>query len=106
MIELIDVSKTVQSGRAPLTILHPTSLAIERGEFVAILGPSGSGKSTLLGLIGGLDTPTTGRIVVDGHDVVTMSENALTALRGRLIGIVFQSFHLVPSLTALENVAV
>ena len=106
MIELIDVSRTVTSGAGPLTILHPTSLRIERGHTVAITGPSGSGKSTLLGLIAGLDAPTTGRIVLDGTDITSMSEEALARLRGQKIGIVFQFFHLIPTLTALENVLV
>jgi putative ABC transport system ATP-binding protein len=106
MIELIDVSRTVTSGAAPLTILHPTTLRIERGRAVAITGPSGSGKSTLLGLIAGLDAPTTGRILLDGVDITVLSEEALARLRGEKVGIVFQFFHLIPTLTALENVLV
>ena len=106
MIKLEEVSKTVMSGREPLTILHRTDLSIRGGEIVAVLGPSGSGKSTLLGLIAGLDAPTTGRIVIRGADITSLGEDALAALRGRTIGIVFQSFHLIPSLTALENIAV
>ena len=89
-----------------LTILHQTDLTIEDGQFVAILGPSGSGKSTLLGLIAGLDSPTTGRIEIDGKDITAMNEDALALLRSQKIGFVFQSFHLVPSLTAYENVIV
>src|SRR5579871_3660930 len=106
MIELIDVSRTVTSGAGPLTILHPTSLTIAAGRSVAITGPSGSGKSTLLGLIAGLDAPTTGRIVIDGDDITALGEEPLARLRGRKIGIVFQFFHLIPSLTAFENVLV
>ncbi len=106
MIELFDVSRTVTSGAAPLTILHPTSLRIERGSAVAITGPSGSGKSTLLGLMAGLDAPTTGRILLDGVDITALGEDALARLRGERIGIVFQFFHLIPTLTALENVLV
>jgi putative ABC transport system ATP-binding protein len=106
MIELIDVSRTVTSGAGRLTILHPTTLRIERGRTVSITGPSGSGKSTLLGLIAGLDTPTTGRILVDGVDITAIGEEALARLRGEKIGIVFQFFHLIPTLTALENVLV
>jgi putative ABC transport system ATP-binding protein len=106
MIELIDVSRTVQSGAGSLTILHPTSLTIERGQVVAISGPSGSGKSTLLGLIAGLDAPTTGRIIVDEVPITDQSEERLARLRGEKIGIVFQFFHLLPSLTALENILV
>jgi len=106
MIHLNDVSKTVPSGAGPLTILHPLTLAIPAGGFVAITGPSGSGKSTLLGLIAGLDAPTTGRIVIDGSDITALDEDALARLRGAKIGFVFQFFHLIPSLTALENVLV
>jgi putative ABC transport system ATP-binding protein len=106
MIELTDVSRTVTSGAGPLTILHPTSLTIARGRTVAITGPSGSGKSTLLGLLAGLDTPTTGRVQIDGVNITALGEEALARLRGEKIGIVFQFFHLIPSLTALENVLV
>src|SRR5258705_8567688 len=106
MIELKDVSKTVMSGSEPLTILHPMSLQIPRGQFVAIAGPSGSGKSTLLGLIAGLDAPTSGAVLIDGVDITRLDEDALARLRGEKIGFVFQFFHLIPSLTAYENVAV
>jgi putative ABC transport system ATP-binding protein len=106
MIELENVSRTVPSGAGQLTILHPTSFFIERGQSVAITGPSGSGKSTLLGLIAGLDTPSTGRIVLDGTDITAIGEEALARLRGEKVGIVFQFFHLLPSLTAFENVLV
>src|SRR5262245_38401741 len=106
MIELREVSKTVMSGAEPLTILHPLSLQIARGHFVAIIGPSGSGKSTLLGLIAGLDAPTSGRVLIDGVDITALGEDALAKLRGEKIGFVFQFFHLIPSLTAYENVAV
>jgi putative ABC transport system ATP-binding protein len=100
------VSKTVDSGGHPLTILHPLDYSIASGEFVAIVGPSGSGKSTLLGLLAGLDAPTSGAIVIDGVDITQLGEDALAALRGQKIGFVFQFFHLVPSLTAIENVQV
>ena len=106
MIELLGVSKTVQSGSQPLTILHPLDYTIASGAFVAIVGPSGSGKSTLLGLLAGLDAPTTGRIVIDGTDITTLTEDRLARLRGEKIGFVFQFFHLVPSLTAFENILV
>jgi putative ABC transport system ATP-binding protein len=106
MIELREVSKTVMSGDEPLTILHPLTLQIPRGQFVAVVGPSGSGKSTLLGLIAGLDAPTTGSVVIDGVDITRLGEDDLARLRGEKIGFVFQFFHLIPSLTAYENVAV
>jgi len=106
MIELRDVSKTVQSGDHPLTILHSLDYSIASGEFVAVVGPSGSGKSTLLGLLAGLDAPSTGHILVDGIDITSLSEDGLAKLRGEKIGFVFQFFHLVPSLTAVENIAV
>ncbi len=106
MIELRGVSKTVQSGDHPLTILHPLDLTIASGQFMAIVGPSGSGKSTLLGLLAGLDAPTTGQILIDGVDITLLTEDGLAALRGEKIGFVFQFFHLVPSLTAFENVLV
>jgi putative ABC transport system ATP-binding protein len=106
MIELRDVSKTVRSGSEPLTILHPLSFTITRGQFVAVVGPSGSGKSTLLGLIAGLDAPTSGSVLIEGVDITRLDEDALARLRGEKIGFVFQFFHLIPSLTAYENVAV
>jgi putative ABC transport system ATP-binding protein len=106
MIELREVSKTVMSGSEPLTILHPLSLQIERGRFLAIVGPSGSGKSTLLGLLAGLDAPTSGSVSIDGVDITKLDEDRLAKLRGEKIGFVFQFFHLIPSLTALENVSV
>ncbi|HST53599.1 MAG TPA: ABC transporter ATP-binding protein [Pyrinomonadaceae bacterium] len=104
MIELYRVSKVVQSGAEKLTILRELDLTIPDGQFVAIVGPSGSGKSTLLGLVAGLDAPTAGEIRVGGDEITRMGEDALATLRGRKIGFVFQSFHLIPSMTALENV--
>jgi putative ABC transport system ATP-binding protein len=106
MIQLREVSKTVKSGDQPLTILHPLTLDIAGGQFLAIVGPSGSGKSTLLGLIAGLDAPTSGAVLIDGVDITRLDEDALARLRGEKIGFVFQFFHLIPSLTAYENVAV
>jgi putative ABC transport system ATP-binding protein len=106
MIELRGVSKTVPSGDGQLTILHPMDLSVGSGEFLAVTGPSGSGKSTLLGLVAGLDAPTSGAVIIDGVDITTLDEDRLARLRGAKIGFVFQFFHLIPSLTALENVRV
>ena len=90
----------------PLTILHPIDLFVPAGQSLAITGPSGSGKSTLLGLIAGLDAPTSGTVLIDGTDITRLGEDALARLRGEKIGFVFQFFHLIPSLTARENVLV
>ncbi len=106
MIELRDVSKTVMSGAEPLTILHPLSLRVEQGQFLSITGPSCSGKSTLLGLIAGLDAPSSGDVLIDDVNITRLDEDGLARLRGEKIGFVFQFFHLIPSLTAYENVAV
>ena len=106
MIELREISKTVTSGDQQLTILHPLTLDIPPGQFMVIVGPSGSGKSTLLGLIAGLDAPTSGAVRIDGVDITRLDEDSLARLRGEKIGFVFQFFHLIPSLTAYENVAV
>jgi len=106
MIELRGVSKTVPSGAGSLTILHPLDLTIDGGRVVAITGPSGSGKSTLLGLLAGLDAPSSGNVILDGVDITALDEDSLARLRGTRIGFVFQFFHLLPSLTALENVLV
>jgi putative ABC transport system ATP-binding protein len=106
VIELRGVSRTVPSGSGTLTILHPTDLVIPDGQVLTIVGASGSGKSTLLGLIAGLDSPSSGGIVIDGVDITALGEDALAKLRGSRIGFVFQSFHLLPSLTAYENVLV
>jgi putative ABC transport system ATP-binding protein len=106
MIELRGVSKTVPSGAGTLTILHPIDLAIPAGRVVAITGASGSGKSTLLGLIAGLDAPSAGSVIIDGTDITALGEDDLARLRGTRIGFVFQFFHLLPSLTAFENVLV
>jgi putative ABC transport system ATP-binding protein len=106
MIELQQVAKTVQSGGRPLTILHPLDLVVPKAQFLAITGPSGSGKSTLLGLIAGLDAPTAGRILIGDRDITRLNEDDLARLRSATIGFVFQFFHLIPSLTAVENVMV
>ena len=106
MIQLRGVSKSVPSGGGTLTILHPLDLSIAAGRVAAITGPSGSGKSTLLGLVAGLDAPSSGHVIIDGIDITTLDEDGLARLRGRRIGFVFQFFHLLPSLTAFENVLV
>jgi putative ABC transport system ATP-binding protein len=106
MIELRGVSKRVPSGDGTLVILRPLDLIIPPGQVAAITGPSGSGKSTLLGLVAGLDAPSDGHVLIDNVDITTLDEDALAKLRGRRIGFVFQFFHLLPSLTALENVLV
>ena len=106
MIQLRGVSKTVLSGGQPLTILHPLDLDVATGQCLAIVGPSGSGKSTLLGLIAGLDAPSSGHITIAGTEITRLDEDALARLRGEKIGFVFQFFHLVPSLTAVENIQV
>lgn len=106
MILLQNLYKTVRSGTQDLTILNDVTIQIPDGQFVALTGASGSGKSTLLGLIAGLDSPTTGTITIDGDEVTAMSEDALSQLRSEKIGFVFQSFHLIPSLTAFENVLI
>ena len=106
MIELRNVSKTVISGTEPLTIVQPLDLRVASGQYLSIVGPSGSGKSTLLGLIAGLDMPTTGEVIIDGVEIAALGEDALARLRGEKIGFVFQFFHLMPSLTAFENVLV
>lgn len=106
MIELLKVSKTVPSGSEMLTILHSLDLIIPDGQFISVVGPSGSGKSTLLGLIAGLDAPTAGDIRIDGRSITRMNEDQLAKLRGDKVGFVFQSFHLIPSLTAYENIIV
>lgn len=93
----------MQSGDGTLRILHEISFTVEEGEVVAIVGASGSGKSTLLGLLAGLDLPSEGSVRLAGHDLAVLGEDDRAALRGRLLGFVFQSFHLLPALTALEN---
>jgi len=103
MIQLEQVSKQFQGSRG-VTALHDVSLRIERGEMVSIIGPSGSGKSTLLNLAGGLDSPTSGRVSVDGQTLGGLSDDELTRLRRDKIGFVFQFFNLLPTLTCLENV--
>jgi putative ABC transport system ATP-binding protein len=98
------IGKTVKSGAADLVILRDIDLAVTPGEALAVVGASGSGKSTLLALLAGLDTPSTGTVVLDGVDFFSLDEDRRAQLRGRLLGFVFQSFQLLPALTALENV--
>lgn len=103
-LEAIDVRKSLPLGRERVEILKGVNLSIAHGELVAIVGPSGSGKSTLLGVIAGLDTPTSGRVMVDGVDITNMGEAKLATVRNQKIGMVFQAFNLIPTLTAQENV--
>jgi putative ABC transport system ATP-binding protein len=98
------IGKTVKSGANDLVILREIDLAVTRGEAVAVVGASGSGKSTLLAILAGLDTPTSGGVELDGEDLFSLDEDRRAELRGRNVGFVFQSFQLLPSLTALENV--
>ena len=104
MIEVSNLTKSIDTGTHRVNILKGIDLKIPRGQFAAVMGPSGSGKSTLLGLLAGLDTPTSGRILLDGEDITFLNEDQMALLRGRKIGFVFQSYHLVPTLTAEENV--
>lgn len=106
LLEAVDVTKTyAREGAAPVEALRGLDLRLERGEFLALTGPSGCGKSTLLTVLSGLDLPTTGRVMFEGRDLTTTPEDDLAELRNRQIGFIFQAFHLVPSMTALENVA-
>jgi len=104
MIELRGLTKTAETGSHRVEILRGVSLTIARGEFVAVLGPSGSGKSTLLGLMAGLDEPTSGTVTLDGVEITGLEEDELARVRGRKVGFVFQSYQLIPTLTAEENV--
>jgi putative ABC transport system ATP-binding protein len=106
MIETLDLEQTYQSGGRPLTVLRQINLTIGPREFVAVMGPSGSGKTTLLGLLAGLDQPTRGTVRLDGADLGRLSEDARAQLRAEKVGFVFQTFQLMPTLTALENVLV
>ncbi|HZX33330.1 MAG TPA: ATP-binding cassette domain-containing protein [Rhodocyclaceae bacterium] len=104
LVEVVGLGKAVDNGAEPLTILQDISFSVMPGETVAIVGASGSGKSTLLGLLAGLDLPTSGEVRIEGVSLATLDEDARAVLRGRLLGFVFQSFQLLPSLNALENV--
>jgi putative ABC transport system ATP-binding protein len=105
MIEANHITKEVTTSEGVLRILDDINLTVIDGEAVAIIGPSGSGKSTLLGILAGLDTPSAGVVRVNGEDITAMTEEGRAAMRARYVGFVFQSFHLLPSLTALENVS-
>ncbi len=106
MLIVQDLTQSYRSGDSTLTVLHDVNFGIEDGEFVAVVGPSGSGKSTLLGLLAGLDRPSGGKVVLDGTDIASLSEDERARLRRERIGFVFQSFQLIPTLTAEENVGV
>ena len=104
IIKAAELGKQVITGNAELTILDGVSFDVRAGEAVAIVGVSGSGKSTLLGLLAGLDTPSAGAVRIDGHELFALDEDGRAELRGRMVGFVFQSFQLLPAMTALENV--
>ena len=104
VVEVTDLAKRVDNGGESLTILHEVSFSVAAAETVAIVGASGSGKSTLLGLLAGLDLPSSGSVLLAGEDLARLDEDARAVLRGRLLGFVFQTFQLLPSLTAVENV--
>jgi putative ABC transport system ATP-binding protein len=106
MIELADVHVTLESAAGPVKILRGVDLKVAAGTSVCVVGPSGSGKSTLLAVVGGIERPTAGAVRVDGQDLGALDEDRLAVFRGRTIGILFQAFHLIPTMTALENVAV
>jgi putative ABC transport system ATP-binding protein len=105
MIEVSNIGKQVITSEGTLRILEGINLTLDKGETLAIIGPSGSGKSTLLGILAGLDMPTSGTVTIDGEDITAMDEEGRAAVRAGHVGFVFQSFHLLPGLTALENVA-
>jgi putative ABC transport system ATP-binding protein len=104
ILEATGITKTIDTGTHRVEILRGVDLELPPGQFVAIMGASGSGKSTLLGLLAGLDTPTSGKVIIDGVDITGLNEDALALVRGRKIGFVFQSYQLIPTLTAEENV--
>ena len=104
LLEVKNLSKTYGSGEAAVHALKNASFRVPKGEYVAVVGESGSGKSTLLNLIGGLDTPTSGKVWIDGRDIFSMKERSLTVFRRRSIGFIFQSFHLIPELTVEQNI--
>ena len=104
LLEVKNISKTYGSGEAAVHALRHVSFSVPKGEFVAIVGESGSGKSTLLNLIGALDSPTSGKVLIAGKDLFSMNDNSLTVFRRRNIGFIFQSFNLIPELTVEQNI--
>src|ERR1041385_7499000 len=104
MIAVRNLVKTIRTGAHEVQIIRDISFEVPDRQFVAIMGPSGSGKSTLLGLLAGLDWPTSGEIRLDGVDITKLTEDEMAVVRGRKLGFVFQAYHLIPTLTALENV--
>lgn len=104
LLEVKDISKTYGSGEAAVEALKNVSFSVEKGEFLAIVGESGSGKSTLLNMIGALDSPTSGKVIIDGKDIMAMKDNVATVFRRRNIGFVFQAFNLIPELTVEQNI--
>lgn len=105
ILELKNVCKDYYRGKNPVPVLHDVNLQVEQGEYIAIMGPSGSGKTTLMNLIGCLDLPTSGTYMLNGQDLGALNDNRLAEIRNRHIGFVFQNFHLLPKMTALDNVA-
>ena len=105
ILKLTDICKDYMQGKEPVRVLKNINLTVEKGEYLAIMGPSGSGKTTLMNLIGCLDVPTSGDYELDGRNLKDLSDNALADIRSKHIGFVFQSFHLLPKMTALDNVA-
>ena len=105
IVQLENVFKSYSQGREPVPVLHDVSMTVEQGEYIAIMGPSGSGKTTLMNLLGCLDVPTSGKYYLEGQDIGSLSDDALADIRNNSIGFVFQNFHLLPKMTALDNVA-
>ncbi len=105
ILKLTDICKDYQQGKEPVRVLKNINLTVEKGEYIAIMGPSGSGKTTLMNLIGCLDVPTSGSYELDGKDLKNLNDDALAEIRSKHIGFVFQSFHLLPKMDALDNVA-
>ena len=105
IVQLENVFKSYSQGREPVPVLHDVSMTVEQGEYIAIMGPSGSGKTTLMNVLGCLDVPTSGKYYLQGQDIGTLRDDALADIRNNSIGFVFQNFHLLPKMTALDNVA-